>query len=75
MMQLYAEGIENSKYLVANAVRDVAQDVSMLGNMGIDSDSIYSAVRQGSEDANISLSIGDREFQRYLRNIGVVFNA
>jgi hypothetical protein len=75
MMKLYAEGIENSKYLVQNAVADVARDVSMLGNPGLDSDSIYSAVRQGSEDANISLSIGDREFQRYLRNIGVVFNA
>jgi hypothetical protein len=75
MMKLYAEGIENSKYLVQNAVADVARDVSMLGNQGLDSDSIYSAVRQGSEDANISLSIGDREFQRYLRNIGVVFNA
>jgi hypothetical protein len=42
---------------------------------GLDADSIYSAVRQGSEDANIGLSIGEREFTRVLRGMGVVFNA
>jgi hypothetical protein len=73
MMKSYSEGIKDYSYLVRNAVDDVAVDVS--NGFGLDSDSIYSAVRQGSEDANIGLSIGEREFTRVLRGMGVVFNA
>jgi hypothetical protein len=73
MMKSYSKGIKDYSYLVRNAVDDVAVDVS--NGFGLDSDSIYSAVRQGSEDANIGLSIGEREFTRVLRGMGVVFNA
>lgn len=73
MMKSYSNGIKDYSYLVRNAVDDVAVDVS--NGFGLDSDSIYSAVRQGSEDANIGLSIGEREFTRVLRGMGVVFNA
>lgn len=73
MMKSYSKGIKDYSYLVRNAVDDVAVDVS--NGFGLDSDSIYSAVRQGSEDANIGLSIGEREFTRVLRGLGVQFNA
>ena len=73
MMKSYSKGIKDYSYLVRNAVDDVAMDVS--NGFGLDADSIYSAVRQGSEDANIGLSIGEREFTRVLRGMGVVFNA
>ena len=75
MMKLYSQGITDYSYLVRNAVSDVATDVSLLGAGGLSSDEIYNAVRSGSEDAEIGLSIGEREFTRYLRNIGVSFNA
>ena len=72
MMQNYASGIESMRFLVKNAVADVSADVAVLENP-INSDEIYSAVRSGASDANVRLSIGDREFTRALRDMGVVF--
>lgn len=72
MMENYAAGIESMRFLVQNAVADVSADVAVLENP-INSDEIYSAVRSGASDANVRLSIGDREFTRALRDMGVVF--
>ena len=36
-------------------------------------DDIYNAVRAGAQDANVSVSIGNREFNRHLRENGVRF--
>ena len=72
MMQNYASGIESMRFLVKNAVADVSADVAVLENP-INSEEIYSAVRSGASDANVRLSIGDREFTRALRDMGVVF--
>lgn len=73
MMDNYARGIESARYIVKDAVADVAADVSMLSSP-FDTAAMYDAVRSGASDADISLSIGDREFTRALRDMGVIFN-
>lgn len=72
-VQQYAQGIESARYLIQNAVGDVAADIAVLQNP-IDSEEVYSAIRSGASDATIRLAIGDREFSRALRDMGVVFN-
>lgn len=73
MMDNYARGIESARYIVKDAVADVATDVSLLASP-FDTAAMYDAVRSGASDADISLSIGDREFTRALRDMGVIFN-
>jgi TP901 family phage tail tape measure protein len=73
MMQNYARGIESARYIVKGAVADVAADVSVLSSP-FDTAAMYDAVRAGASDASISLAIGDREFTRALRDMGVIFN-
>lgn len=73
MMDNYARGIESARYIVKDAVADVAADVSMLSSP-FDTAAMYDAVRSGASDADISLAIGDREFTRALRDMGVIFN-
>lgn len=73
MMENYSHGIENAKYLVQNAVADVAADVGILQSP-LDSAELYEAVRSGASDAAISFAIGDREFTRALRDMGVQFD-
>jgi len=76
MMKNYSRGILDNKYLVANAVSDVASDVATLANLNnqqLDSNEIYNAVNRGTSDANITVTIGDRELARKLREMGVVF--
>lgn len=73
MMQNYASGIESMRYLVQNAVANVSADVAVLENP-IDSSEIYNAVRSGASDATLKLAIGNREFGRALREMGVQFN-
>ena len=73
MMQNYARGIESARYIVKDAVADVAADVSVLSSP-FDTAAMYDAVRAGASDASISLAIGDREFTRALRDMGVIFN-
>ncbi len=73
MMDNYARGIESARYIVKDAVADVAADVSVLSSP-FDTAAMYDAVRSGASDASISLSIGDREFTRALRDMGVIFN-
>lgn len=73
MMDNYARGIESARYIVKDAVADVAADVSLLASP-FDTAAMYNAVRSGASDADISLSIGDREFTRALRDMGVIFN-
>lgn len=73
MMENYAHGIENAKYLVQNAVADVAADVGILQSP-LDSAELYEAVKSGASDAAISFAIGDREFTRALRDMGVQFD-
>ena len=72
-MKLYAEGIDASKYLVKEAVADVASDMAAIANPLLDASEMYDAVRRGASDANMSVSIGDREFGRLLRDMGVQF--
>ena len=72
MMSQYAQAIENGRYLVQHAISDVTADVAMLENP-IDAAEIYGAVQSGASNANISLSIGDREFGRALKDLGVQF--
>jgi hypothetical protein len=59
--------------LVRNAVSDVAADVAILQSP-LDSTELYEAVRAGASDAAISFAIGDREFTRALRDMGVQFD-
>ena len=73
MMQNYVKGIEASRYLVQDAVTDISADVALLENP-FDTSEMYDAVRRGASDANMSLSIGDRELGRVLRDMGVVFS-
>lgn len=73
MMDNYARGIESARYIVKDAVADVAADVSVLSSP-FDTAAMYDAVKSGASDASISLSIGDREFTRALRDMGVIFN-
>ena len=73
MMDNYARGIESARYIVKDAVADVAADVSVLSSP-FDTAAMYDAVRSGASDASISLAIGDREFTRALRDMGVIFN-
>lgn len=73
MLDNYARGIESARYIVKDAVADVAADVSLLASP-FDTAAMYDAVRSGASDADISLSIGDREFTRALRDMGVIFN-
>lgn len=72
-VEQYAEGIESARYLIQNAVGDVASDVAVLQNP-MDATEMYDAIRRGASDATLRLAIGDREFGRALRNMGVVFN-
>ena len=51
----------------------MAADVSVLSSP-FDTAAMYDAVRAGASDASISLAIGDREFTRALRDMGVIFN-
>ena len=73
MMKSYSEGIKNAQYLVKDAVAEVAADVGVLQNP-FSLDDLYEAVRSGASDAAISLAIGDREFTRALREMGVQFD-
>ena len=72
MMEQYAQGIENGRYLVQKAVSDVSADVALMERDSLSADEIYSAVNAGASDANISIVIGDRELGRALREMGVV---
>lgn len=72
MVQNYAEGISAAQFLVKDAVSDIAADVQVLQNP-FDYAAMYEAVRSGASNANVSLSIGEREFARTLREMGVAF--
>ena len=72
-MKLYSEGIKNAQYLVKDAVSEVAADIGVIQNP-FNVDDLYEAVRSGASDAAISLAIGDREFTRALREMGVQFD-
>lgn len=73
LMEQYAHGIENMRFLVQAAVSDVASDVAVLENP-IDSAEIYEAVRTGASNATVKIAIGEREFGRTLRDMGVTFD-
>lgn len=72
MMSQYAQAIENGRYLVQHAISDVTADIAVLENP-IDAAEIYNAVNAGASNANLSISIGDREFGRALKDLGVAF--
>ena len=72
-VEQYAEGIESARYLIQNAVADVSADVAVLQSP-LEATEMYEAIRSGASDATLRLAIGDREFGRALRNMGVVFN-
>ena len=72
MMENYANGIEEARFLVKDAINNVAQDVTIMANP-MDVNQIYDAVRSGASDATLNLAIGDREFARTLRSLGVQF--
>jgi hypothetical protein len=50
----------------------VTADIAVLENP-IDAAEIYNAVNAGASNANLSISIGDREFGRALKDLGVAF--
>lgn len=72
MMENYANGIEEARFLVRDAINNVAQDVTVTANP-MDVNEIYDAVRSGASDATLNVAIGDREFSRTLRSLGVQF--
>lgn len=72
MMENYANGIEEARFLVRDAVNNVAQDVTIMANP-MDVNQIYDAVRSGASDATLNVAIGEREFSRTLRSLGVQF--
>lgn len=47
------------------------RDITEAMSKGISADAIYNAVREGAAASNTSVVIGDREFARILRNMGV----
>ncbi len=71
-MENYSKGLESARYLIQTAVGDISQDIAVLENP-INAAEIYDAVRSGASNANLSLSIGEREFGRALREMGVSF--
>lgn len=71
-MENYSKGLESARYLIQTAVGDISQDIAVLENP-INSGEIYDAVREGASSANLTLTIGDREFARTLREMGVSF--
>lgn len=73
LVENYANSIKSASYLLTDAVEDIAQDVTILANP-LDAELIYDAVRTGASDASLSVAIGDREFARGLRDMGVAFN-
>lgn len=73
MVENYAESIKSASYMLTDAVEDIAQDVTILANP-LDAELIYDAVKTGASDASLSVAIGDREFARGLRDMGVAFN-
>lgn len=73
LVENYADSIKSASYLLKDAVEDIAQDVTILANP-LDAELIYDAVRTGASDASLSVAIGDREFARGLRDMGVAFN-
>ena len=73
LVENYADSIKSASYLLTDAVEDIAQDVTILANP-LDAELIYDAVRTGASDASLSVAIGDREFARGLRDMGVAFN-
>lgn len=72
-MENYANGIESARYLIQDAIAEVAQDVTVLANP-VDLNAIYDAVRSGASDASLSVAIGDREFKRSMREMGVTLS-
>lgn len=73
LVENYADSIKSASWMLKDAVEDIAQDVTVLANP-LDAELIYDAVRTGASDASLSLAIGDREFARGLRDMGVSFN-
>lgn len=74
MMKQYAEGIEANKYLVKQAVSDVAMDVNTVFSDSLSSEEIYAAIRQGASDSTTRIVLNNREVTRALGGMGVVFN-
>lgn len=59
-----ASSFDEARFTSANATTESA---------GLNPDDIYAAVRDGAADANITLSIGSKEFGRLLKGMGVNF--
>lgn len=74
MMKNFAEGIENAKYLVEQAVAQVALDVNTMLSDPLDYDRIYDAVKEGASSATTKIILNNREVTRALGGMGVVFN-
>lgn len=73
-MKLLAEGIDSNSYLIDNAVKGLALDMSDVLSSPIDADEIYGAVRAGASDATTRIILNGRDLTRGLRDLGVAFN-
>ena len=73
-MKLLAEGIDSNKYLIDTSVKGLSLDIANSMMDVLDPNEFYDAVRDGASNANINLSIGERDFIRVLREMGVSFN-
>lgn len=68
----FEQGVKESIPTVLSPFNDVGLTSGRDAMTSLDPDSIYSAVRAGAENANTKIVIGDREFGRILRGMGVV---
>lgn len=85
MIKLFSDTLNSSVGNLKPSLNNMANMISASAqqNIGANSvnsatalnlDGIYEAVRQGASDAVISFSIGDREFSRQLKGMGVSFS-
>lgn len=85
MIDMFAKTLNASVGKLQPSLNNMAGMISASAQQGIsagsvtqsaviDLDGIYEAVRKGASDAVISFSIGDREFSRQLKGMGVAFS-
>lgn len=67
----FEKGVNESMPTIPTPFNDVGMISGRDSATGLDPNAIYSAVRAGAENAETKIVIGDREFARILRGMGV----
>lgn len=73
MIDLWNETLKDNLYKMDAPLNEMASKIASPAQNSLDANSIYEAVRTGASNSNITLTIGDREFTRALKGMGVSF--